>query len=92
LAQKRELFVPTFPNLAVANMAVNHRDLGFLAALAMLIVWAIGTFALNAPGWIHLLLTLGVFLLIWRIVVAGTRDTKTGMRDAGRAGRGDRGA
>ena len=49
-------------------------DLGIIAALAMLIVWAIGTFAFEAPGWLHLLLTAGVFLLIWRIVVRGTRD------------------
>jgi hypothetical protein len=48
-------------------------DLGIIAALAMLIVWAIGTFAFEAPGWLHLLLTAGVFLLIWRIVVRGTR-------------------
>lgn len=44
-------------------------DLGIIAALAMLIVWGIGTFAFDAPGWIHILLTLGMFLLIWRIVV-----------------------
>ena len=49
-------------------------DLGIIAALAMLIVWAIGTFAFEAPGWLHLLLTAGVFLLNWRIVVRGTRD------------------
>lgn len=49
-------------------------DLGIIAALAMLIVWAIGTFAFEAPGWLHLLLTAGVFLLIWRIVVRGTPD------------------
>lgn len=45
-----------------------------IAAIAMLIVWAIGTFALTGPGWIHLLLTLGVAILIWRIVVRGTPD------------------
>jgi hypothetical protein len=47
-------------------------DLGIIAALAMLIVWGVGTFAFDAPGWIHLLLTLGMFLLIWRIVVRST--------------------
>jgi hypothetical protein len=48
-------------------------DLGIVAALAMLVVWSVGTFVLNdAPGWLHLLLTLGVFTLIWRIVVLGT--------------------
>lgn len=46
-------------------------DLGIVAALAMLFVWAVGTFAFEAPGWIHLLLSVGVFLLIWRIVVRG---------------------
>ena len=49
-------------------------DLGISAAVAMLVVWAAATFAFGAPGWIHLLLTLGVFLLIWRIVVRGTPD------------------
>jgi hypothetical protein len=38
----------------------------------MLIVWAVGTVAFEAPGWIHILLTIGVFLLIHRIVVRGT--------------------
>ena len=48
-------------------------DLGILAAIAMLLVWAVATFKFDAPGWIHLLLSGGLFLLIWRIVVRGTR-------------------
>lgn len=48
------------------------------AALIMLVVWAGVTFTTAAPGWVHLLLTGGVFLLIWRIVVRGTPDGKTG--------------
>jgi hypothetical protein len=57
-------------------------DIGFVAAIAMLIVWAIGTFVFEAPGWIHLLLTVGMFLLIWRIAVMttghrGSPDTET---------------
>jgi hypothetical protein len=47
-------------------------DLGIVAAIGMLVVWAIGTFVFEAPGYIHLLLTAGVFLLIWRIVVRGS--------------------
>ena len=47
-------------------------DLGIAAAIAMLIIWAIGTVAFEAPGWIHILLSVGVFLLIHRIVVRGT--------------------
>lgn len=56
-------------------------DLGILAAIAMLVVWAIATFRFDAPGWIHLLLSGGLFLLIWRIVVRGTRaDVPPGRR------------
>lgn len=50
-------------------------DLGILAAIVMLAVWAFATFTTEAPGWIHLLLTVGVFLLIYRIVVRGTPAT-----------------
>ena len=47
-------------------------DLGIAAAIAMLVIWAIGTVAFEAPGWLHILLSVGVFLLIYRIVVRGT--------------------
>jgi hypothetical protein len=47
-------------------------DLGIATAIAMLIIWAIGTVAFEAPGWLHILLSLGIFLLIHRIVVRGT--------------------
>jgi uncharacterized protein DUF5670 len=52
-------------------------DLGILVAIVMLIVWAIGTFVYEAPGWIHLLLSVGMFLLIYRIVVRGTPGVDT---------------
>jgi hypothetical protein len=48
-------------------------DFLLILSVVMLIVWAIVTFSTTAPGWIHLLLTLGMFLLIYRIVVRGTR-------------------
>lgn len=47
-------------------------DLGIAAALVMLAIWAFATFTTTAPGWIHLLLSVGVFLLIYRIVIIGT--------------------
>jgi hypothetical protein len=47
-------------------------DLGIVAALAMLVLWAVAAFMFEAPGYVHLLLTAGVFLLIWRIVVRGS--------------------
>lgn len=47
-------------------------DLWIAGAVVMLVLWGGLTVATEAPGWIHLLLTVGVFLLIWRIVVRGT--------------------
>jgi hypothetical protein len=48
-------------------------DLGIIAGIVMLIVWAIGALVYSGPGWLHLLFTVGVFLIIWRIVVRGDR-------------------
>jgi len=48
-------------------------DPGLIAAVAMLVVWAFVTFTTEAPGYVHLLLTLGIFLLIWRITVWSSR-------------------
>ena len=47
-----------------------------IAAIAMLVVWGVGTFAFEGPGWIHLLLTLGLSVLIWRIVVRKAPDER----------------
>jgi uncharacterized membrane protein len=49
-------------------------DLGIIIAIIVLIVWAIGALVMQGPGWIHLLLTIGVSLLIFRIVVSTSRD------------------
>jgi hypothetical protein len=48
-------------------------DIGIVVGIVMLIVWAIGALFFDGPGWIHLLLTAGIFLVIWRIVVRGDR-------------------
>jgi uncharacterized membrane protein len=53
-------------------------DLGIIAAIVMLAIWAFVTFTTTAPGWIHILLTLGMFLLVYRIVVRGTRGVDRG--------------
>ncbi|HUF26917.1 MAG TPA: hypothetical protein VMM18_08055 [Gemmatimonadaceae bacterium] len=39
-------------------------------AIVMLALWAVATW-FEGPGWVHLLLTLGVFLLIYGIVARG---------------------
>lgn len=59
-------------------------DLGIIAAIALLVVWAVATFVFEGPGWIHLLLSAGVFLLILRIVMRGTPPAVPS--DQGRAG------
>ena len=44
-------------------------DLGIIAAVVMLVVWAALTFVMNnAPGVTHALLIAGLTLLIWRVV------------------------
>ena len=53
-------------------------DFWIIAAILMLAIWAFVTFTTTAPGWIHLLLTVGMFLLIYRIVVRGTRGVDRG--------------
>jgi uncharacterized membrane protein YqjE len=44
-------------------------DLGLIAAIAMLVAWAVWTFVVNnAQGVANALLIAGVTLLIWRVV------------------------
>ncbi len=47
-------------------------DRHIAAGLIMLLVWAGVTFTTEAPGWVHLFLTAGVFMVIWGIVARGT--------------------
>jgi hypothetical protein len=47
-------------------------DIGILGGIALIIIWAIGVWY-DGPGWINLLLSLGVFVIIWRVVVRGDR-------------------
>lgn len=48
-------------------------DLGILIGIALLVIWVIGALVFQVGGWIHLLLTVGMFVIIWRIVVTGDR-------------------
>lgn len=48
---------------------MKFMDIGMVAAVAMLLVWAVLTFIVNdAPGVTHALLIAGLSLLIWRVV------------------------
>ena len=53
-------------------------DIWIIVAVLMLAIWAFVTFTMAAPGLIHVLLTVGMFLLIYRIVVRGTRGVDRG--------------
>ena len=52
-------------------------NVGIVGALVLLLIWAIAALVIQGPGWVHLLLTVGVSLLIYSIVVrSSTRDRK----------------
>lgn len=53
-------------------------DAGIAAAVALLAAWAAATWWLEPPGGIHLLLSAGVFALVWRVVDRGTRRPPRG--------------
>ena len=55
------------PGVVPPVKSTPKMDTGIVAAVAVLALWAAGTFFFDAPGWINLLLTGGVFLLIWRV-------------------------
>ena len=46
-------------------------NLRLYGGILMLIVWAVVTIAMEAPGYVHLLLVFGVFLLIWGVTLRG---------------------
>ena len=51
-------------------------DLKVIGAIVLLFVWAVAALLLEGPGWVHLLLTIGVSLLIYAIVArSGSADT-----------------
>ena len=56
-----------------------------IAGIVMLVLWAAGTFFFEAPGWINLLLSVGVFVVIWTIVMrVSPRRQETGDRRQGK--------
>jgi predicted phage tail protein len=43
-------------------------NLKVLGGLVVVVVWAVAALVLQGPGWVHLLLTIGVSLIIYGIV------------------------
>jgi hypothetical protein len=52
-------------------------DIGILIGVALIAIWGIGALMFDGPGWLNGLLTVGVFVVIWRIVVRGDRRHPT---------------
>ena len=48
---------------------------GVVGALVLLVIWAIAALVLEGPGWVHLLLTVGVSLRIYGIVMRSSQRT-----------------
>jgi hypothetical protein len=38
------------------------------SGIACIVIWAIAALGFDAPGYVHLLLSVGLFLLMWGIV------------------------
>jgi len=90
-AQEVNLFVPHLKVSYTGRQARRNLDLPqelrmdiyIAGAVALLLVWLGLVTTTDAPGWVHLLLTGGMFLLIWRIVVRGTPSgPKAGTADS----------
>lgn len=61
-------------------------DLLTIAGLASLVLWGVGTFVFPAPGFIHLFLTLGAFLLVLGAVKRAERaNSSAAPKPAGKA-------
>ena len=75
-AQEVNLSVPElirrYHRRLTARNPITTMDPFLIAAVVLLLVWAGVTFFVGAPGWVNLLLTVGMFVLIWRIVVRRT--------------------
>ena len=57
------------------SLATFLREFAFPIAIVMLALWAVGTW-IEAPGIVHLFLILGMFLLIYAIVVRGEHSRR----------------
>jgi hypothetical protein len=55
-------------------------DLRILGAVVLLVIWAIAALVYEGPGWVHLLLTVGVSLLVYGIVERGSPRDDAGRR------------
>jgi len=76
VGSKNELFAPTVEGRMYEQPTVrsmNSRiDPMLVFAVLLIVAWGFGALVLEGPGWLHALLTIGVFLAIYRIVVRGT--------------------
>jgi hypothetical protein len=63
--------VKTARNVPTSNKRVNvlsRGRMGVYSGIACIVIWAIAALGFDAPGYVHLLLSVGLFLLMWGIV------------------------
>lgn len=60
-----------------ASQTKSHAIPVLISGAVLLVIWAYVTITTVAPGWVHILLTAGVFLLIYGIAL---RDPATPRR------------
>ena len=84
-AQEVNLFVPHIEHCPECTLVAERdaisepiMDIWTIVAIIMLVVWGALTLLTEAPGWVHLMLTAGVFIIIWRMVVRNTPDGPRG--------------
>lgn len=63
-----------------AGQTKSHAVPALISGALMLVIWAYVTVTTVAPGWVHILLTAGVFLLVYGITA---RDPSASGRSRG---------
>ncbi|CAN5626992.1 hypothetical protein BH23GEM1_BH23GEM1_10880 [soil metagenome] len=64
-----------------ARQTKSHAIPALISAVLMLAIWAYVTITTVAPGWVHILLTAGVFLLVYGIVALDDSSPSRPRRD-----------
>jgi hypothetical protein len=49
--------------------AVEKARLAVISGVTCIVVWAVAALGFNGPGYVHLLLSVGLFLVMWGITV-----------------------
>jgi hypothetical protein len=59
--------IPTFNRRVNVTNAAEKARLAVISGVACIVVWAVAALGFNGPGYVHLLLSVGLFLVMWGI-------------------------